>query len=186
MTAMTTLQRMTAQEFLATTFEQRWVELIGGQVVVNEPRRPHARLHTRLLTSLAVWAGAATGRGEASVPIDVGIDDENVYAPDIVWYAEGRVPDDDDWPYPMPDLAVEIRSPSTWRYDVGTKKSVYEREGLRELWLVDDRAEAVLVFRRSAPKSPAFDVELELARGESLASALLGGFDLPLEALFRR
>ena len=51
----------------------------------------------------------------------------------------------------LPDLAIEIRSPSTWRYDIGAKKSVYEREGLPELWLVDGDANVVLVFRRSAP-----------------------------------
>jgi hypothetical protein len=37
----------------------------------------------------------------------------------------------------LPDLAVEVRSPSTWRYDVGKKKATYERGGLPELWPVD-------------------------------------------------
>ncbi len=53
---------------------------------------------------------------------------------------------------------VDVRSPSTWRYDIGTKKSVYEREGLPELWLVDTDAGVLLVFRRSTPKAPSFDV----------------------------
>ena len=44
----------------------------------------------------------------------------------------------------MPDIAVEVRSPSTWRYDIGAKKSGYERRGLPELWLVDTRADEVL------------------------------------------
>ena len=41
---------------------------------------------------------------------------------------------------------------------MGTKKSVYEREGLPELWLVDTDAGVLLVFRRSTPKAPSFDV----------------------------
>ena len=49
----------------------------------------------------------------------------------------------------MPDLAVEVRSPSTWRYDVGAKKDGYERHGLPELWLVDTEARSVLVYRRA-------------------------------------
>ena len=71
-----------------------------------------------------------------------------------------------------------------WRYDVGAKRAVYERGGLPELWLVDDRAQSVLVYRRSAPAEPTFDVALELARGETLTSPQLPGFALSLDELF--
>jgi Uma2 family endonuclease len=57
--------------------------------------------------------------------------------------------------------------------------------GLPELWLVDDRSQTVLVFRRSHPDAPAFDVALELGRGEALRSSLLPGFVLRLEDLFK-
>jgi len=87
-------------------------------------------------------------------------------------------------PYPLPDLAIEIRSPSTWRYDVGTKKRVYEREGLPELWLVDGESSVLLVFRRSVPTAPVFDVELELDRSATLTSPLLPGFALDVGAPF--
>ncbi len=86
--------------------------------------------------------------------------------------------------YPLPDLAIEIRSPSTWRYDIGAKKSAYEREGLPELWLVDGDAGVLLVFRRSAPSVPSFDVALEFDRAATLTSPLLPGFALDAGALF--
>jgi Uma2 family endonuclease len=91
---------------------------------------------------------------------------------------------DDTPPYPVPDLAVEIRSPSTWRYDIGTKKSVYERKRLPELWLVDSDASVVLVFRRSTTQAPTFDLALELDRAATLASPLLPDFALGVGALF--
>jgi Uma2 family endonuclease len=84
----------------------------------------------------------------------------------------------------VPDLAVEVRSESTWRYDIGVKKARYESAGVAELWLVDTRAPSVLVFRRSAPQAPAF-VALELERRASLASPLLPGLALDLTRLFR-
>jgi len=84
----------------------------------------------------------------------------------------------------MPDLAVEVRSPSTWRYDIGAKKAGYERLGLRELWLVDTAAEAVLAFRRSWAAAEAFDIALELDRSRELTSPLLPGFALVLGELF--
>lgn len=87
-------------------------------------------------------------------------------------------------PSPMPDLAAEVRSPSTWRYDIGAKKSGYEREGLRELWLVDTAADEVLVFKRSAAEAPSFDLALQLGTADALGSPLLPGFALPLADLF--
>ena len=109
----------------------------------------------------------------------------NVFSPDLLWYAEGSGPvRGDERPYPVPALAVEVRSPSTWRYDIGAKKSAYERGGLAELWLVDAVASELFVFRRSRPGARAFDVALELTAEDELASPLLPGFVLALAALF--
>jgi len=187
MTAVPVAERMTAEEFLALPEPERgwpW-SLIDGEVVVNDPTMLHGEVQGELYRTLANWARAASGRGKVALPLDVGLDEHNVFKPDIVWYAKGRVPARlDRPPYPMPDLAVEVRSPSTWRYDIGVKKSGYERHGLSELWLVDTVAEVVLVFRRSQPGASSFDVSLELARRDELASPLLPSFVLPLAELF--
>ncbi len=102
-----------------------------------------------------------------------------------MWFAAEHAPTElDAYPDRIPDLCVEIRSPGTWRYDVGAKKRVYERSELPELWLVDDASETTLVFRRSTPKAETFDVALELGRGDALASPQLPDFSLPLDELF--
>jgi Uma2 family endonuclease len=187
MTAMQTAELMTGEEFLALPPEpgSRWRSLVEGELVMDAPRWPHNVLQTDLLLALEIWARAAPDRGRAGLPLDVQLDEYNVFEPDIVWYAAGRVPRlEDDRPYPLPDLAVEIRSPSTWAYDIGPKKAAYERHGLPELWLVDTVAAEVLVFRRSAPGAAAFDVALELGPTAVLASPLLPGFSLGLDELF--
>ena len=84
----------------------------------------------------------------------------------------------------MPDLAVEVRSPSTWRYDIGAKKSGYERRGLAGALARRHRGDEVLVFRRSKADAPQFDVALELTRDERLTSPLLPDFAVALDALF--
>ena len=118
-------------------------------------------------------------------PIDVKLDERNVYGPDVLWYAAERAPRrTDPRPYPMPNIAVEVRSPSTWRFDIGAKKRVYEQRGLRELWLVDTSASSVMVFRRSDQMGAGFDVALELGRGECLTSPQLPGFSLALSEPF--
>ena len=186
MTAMPVRQRMTADQFLAERYDEakRGWELIDGEVVVNEPTMLHNVVAMNLIVALSDWTRAEAGRGRMFIPLDVQLDDLNVFAPDISWYSVGRVLDvHAPPPYPVPDLAAEIRSPSTWRYDIGAKKSTYERQGLPELWLVDTAAAEALVFRRSEG-SASFDLSLELTRGETLESPLLPGLVLPLDELF--
>jgi len=84
----------------------------------------------------------------------------------------------------VPDIVAEIRSPSTWRFDIGAKKAAYERHGLSELWLVDSVAYAVLIFSRSKPNATSFDLALELGRGDALESPLLPGFSLAASELY--
>ena len=183
----TTATPMTAEQYYATTTVGDHTQLVEGEVIVNEPKLIHALLQGRLHFALQTWITAGTGRGFASLPTDVRMDEHNVYGPDLLWFSEEHVPEDfDAYPARVPDLCVEVRSESTWRYDVGAKKRVYEAGGLAELWLVDHAAETVLVYRRSAPEARTFDVALELRRGGNLTSPQLPGFALPLDELFER
>jgi Uma2 family endonuclease len=107
------------------------------------------------------------------------------HGPDLLWIAEEHRPSDlTRRLVRVPDLCVEIRAPSTWRYDIGAKNRVYEAGGLPELWLVDDVSEAVYAFRRSKLGLDRFDLALELARGDVLTSPMLPGFALELDGLF--
>ena len=186
MDAVTATAQMTAEEFLALAREdaRQW-QLIDGEVVMNDPSRVHNGAQGAIFFSLREWAGAASGRGWVGLPLDVQLDGRNVYEPDVLWYRESRMPGrDDPRPYPMPDLAVEVRSPSTWRFDIGRKKQNYERFGVGELWLVDTAADVVFVFRRSTPQSARFDVSLGFNPGEMLTSQLLPGFSLAVSEIF--
>lgn len=179
--------RMTADEYYALTVEGDRKQLVDGAIVVNEPKAIQAHLQMTLGFALRSWVEAGEGCGLVLLPTDVQLDEHNVYGPDLLWFSEERRPTNlDAYPDRLPDQCAEIRSDSTWRYDVGAKKRVYEEHGLPELWLVDDAAESVLVYRRSAPASRVFDVALELARGDLLTSPLLPGFELALDRLFER
>ena len=181
----TTTAGMTAEQYYAVTVVGDRKQLVDGELVVNEPKAIHALLQMRLATALHSWVSAGAGRGLALLPTDVRVDDHNVYGPDLLWFSAERVPADlDAYPQWLPDICVEIRSASTWRYDIGAKKRVYEDGGLPELWLVDDVASTVLVSRRSAPGSRTFDETLEPADGDTLTSPQLPGFELPLSELF--
>lgn len=182
-----TSSRMSSEEYFVVTDGVRGTQLIDGEIVVNEPTPKHQRVLLFLSIELSLWTRGGAGRGEAGLPIDVRLADDQVFAPDIWWVPDERRPARDarrmEGP---PALAVEVRSPSTWRYDIGRKKTVYEENGLAELWLVDTAADTVLVFRRSSPTSASFDVALELTGGTDLTSPLLPGFSVAIGDVFDR
>ncbi|CAN5198783.1 Uma2 family endonuclease [soil metagenome] len=184
MTSMAVAQRMTVTEYLEHDDERR-SNLVDGEIVVSEPRMLHQDVLGELFVALKLWVRAAPGRGQATLPIDVEVDAHNCFAPDVLWYRAGREPGRSlVRPQPLPDIAAEIRSPSTWRHDIGAKKTHYEQHGLAELWLVDTAADEIIVFRRSTQQATTFDVSAELARGDALTSPLLPGFTLALDELF--
>jgi Uma2 family endonuclease len=159
--------------------------LIDGTVVVNEPRLPHARAQTELIYRLRRWIEEGDARGQVSVPTDIVVDRSNVFAPDVWWVGEHRRPTLDQlYLEGMPDLVIEIRSPSTWIRDLRVKLPRYEAAGVSEAWYVDTEAHTVLVFRRSRADAPTFDVSLELGVDQELTSPLLPGFALRVAAIF--
>jgi Uma2 family endonuclease len=179
--------RMTAADYYAITVEGDRKQLVDGTIVVDEPKLIHSVLQGRLYFALQLWINAGDRRGFVSLPTNVELDEYNVYGPDLIWFREEHRPTElDAYPERVPDLCVEIRSPSTWSYDIGAKKRAYEANGLPELWLVHNAAETILIHRRRGPESPTYDVSLELARGEALGSPQLPGFALDLDELFAR
>ena len=174
MTVSTVAERLTADDYLARE-DARRTELIAGAVVVNEPTVLHQRVVGLIYAALLSWTQSGTRRGTVSLPLDVRLDDATVLAPDVLWFAHeidlgaARAP-------LMPDLAVEVRSPATWVYDVGSKRELYERHGLRELWLADTASRTLLVYRRSGIEGGGFDVQAELEARKQLESPLLPGF----------
>ncbi len=179
---------LTADEYLATANERpERTELIEGEVILSSPLWRHQAIVTFLVTDLTIWCRSGPSRGVASIEVDHKLDDRNVYAPDVWWVAEDRRPGRGARTFVgPPDLAVEVRSESTWRYDVGSKSKIYERSGLKELWLIDTAADSVLVFRRSVPSFGEFDVALELRGADFLTSAQLPDFAVLVSELFDR
>lgn len=182
-----TSTRLTAEEYFALPPTEQRTQLIDGVIVVTEPTVRHQRLTGEIYGELRTWLRAHPGHGEATLPLDVHLDDYNVFAPDVLFVLEADRPGRDDKRIVGPPaLAVEVRLPSTWRYDVGAKKNTYERLGLAELWLVDTESDWVLVYRRSSSEAAEFDVALELTAGEPLTTPLIPGFALDLAELFDR
>lgn len=178
---------LTADEFFALPGELRYTELIDGEIVVNEPLPRHQRIVGWIYYRLMAFVEDNPGIGEPGLPVDTPIDDYNVFGPDVWWTKpEHILARDAKRADGVPDLVVEVRSPNTWRYDIGPKKDHYEVAGLPELWLVDTESDTVTVHRRSSPDSRTFDGSFVIGAGEILTTPIIPGFELDLTVLFDR
>ena len=83
----------------------------------------------------------------------------------------------------VPDLVVEVLSPSTRGHDALTKRALYARAGVRESWLVDPTARSVEVLRLV---DDAFHLAQRAGERDTAASFLLPGAALDVAALFAR
>jgi Uma2 family endonuclease len=155
--------------------EYKNAELIAGQVVVVTPSWIHQRIVTNLIWLMRTWVAAAPGRGEVTFNPRVRITHNRGYLPDLAWYAADRVDDEGNAPDGPPDLAVEVRSPSTRTFDLVRKRADYARIGVRELWLIDPEGPAALALRRDGAE---FVVVEDVAASGTLASPLLPGLSV--------
>jgi len=117
-------------------------------------------------------------------PLDVILSRFDIVEPDLLYVSRDRCADLlKDWVRGAPDLVVEIGSPSTRRRDETIKRTLYEREGVTEYWIVDPEIDVVRVYRRSGDR---FERPAELSRvaGDVLTTALFPELERPLSEIF--
>ncbi len=176
---------LTSDDYIATgETRPRSTELVNGEVVVNNPTVRHQVAVSRIRFELMLWTRGGRGRGTSPGQLDIVFDQCNVLAPDVIWVSDGRLPVEAAYLDFAPELVVEVRSASTWRYDTTVKFRTYEAAGVSEVWLVDTASRSILAYRRSIGSSPTFDIALEVAEGEALTTPLLEGFSLDISAMF--
>ena len=162
-------------------------EIIDGvHYVTPSPVRRHQQLLGRLHVAVAKYLEAHSGSGEVYLsPLDTVFSQSDVVEPDLLFIAGDQL---DILTDPniqgAPALVVEILSPGTKKRDLGVKRELYDRGGVREYWAVDPDANLVTVYRRAADASFP-KVQSLPSDAQSLSTPLLPGFSLSLETLFR-
>lgn len=146
-------------------------QLVEGFLVREpSPTYGHQRIEQRILVHLVALVGPDRA---LSSPADVGIDDHNVFQPDVVVLRE--IPPDDVHDVGIPLLAVEVLSPSTRRRDRDVKTRHLLEAGVEEVWLVDPELGTIEVHRGGGSREVQGEasIESEAAPGFSLSPATL-------------
>jgi Uma2 family endonuclease len=173
--------RYTYEDYLSTPegSPERF-EIIDGQLFVTPaPRFRHGVVANnvgRILSTLAIehdLGSVATG------PVTVRLTDDSITEPDVVFIRadrlgiieHGRI-------HGVPDLVVEVLSPTNRTYDRTTKRKRYMTSGVPELWILDADDRTVEVWRPDAlePDEPRHVVKWRV-EGRT--------FDIPLADIFR-
>jgi Uma2 family endonuclease len=156
------------------------VELIAGEAVLVLPLGPPASsAEGALYGALHRWQETAGDEGLLMIEVFVAFPDGSRLGPDISWWsAERRPPMSRGAMQAVPDLIVEVLSPSTRANDLGIKRELYMHSGVRELWLVDPDARTVTRVRPDASPDEVLD------EGSTLTSDLLEGFAMEIARIF--
>jgi Uma2 family endonuclease len=168
------------EEFLALPETVERLELLDGEVIMGPSPNPwHQELLARLVVALRAWAATQSGPVFVGMaPLDVRFGPSRILQPDA-FVILGSVAMEDEAPLVrIPELCVEVLS--THRaYDRLTKRLVYAAAGVQELWVVEPSG---MIERWHGP---GLSLAEEIGIEKALTSAVLPGFRLNLEELFR-
>jgi Uma2 family endonuclease len=175
--------RIETWEFDALQENAGWsmdMELIGGEAVIVPPIGGSASsVQGELYLALRRWQEDIDEEGLFLQDVFVAFPVGSRPAPDIsYWSAKRRPPIERGAVQSVPDLIIEVLSPSTRANDEGAKRELYMGSGVRELWLVDPDARTVMRVRPDAAPDELF------GEGATLRSELLEEFALDVARIF--
>ncbi|HAI77256.1 MAG TPA: hypothetical protein DCM08_13540 [Microscillaceae bacterium] len=158
-------------------------EIIKNQLFMSPaPNTEHQKISRNLGSDLHLFV-KKNQRGEVLfAPFDVILDDNNVVQPDIVFIAQENLKYLTKRGFEgVPDLLVEIISPSTFYRDSEEKKKLYEQYGVKEYWLIDPANQVVEIFYL---ENQQYQLHQFIAEQGKMTSRLLAGFEVDCKDIF--
>lgn len=130
--------KLTYNEYVLFPADGYRHEIIDGRHYMNAAPAPRHQAISRHIHNQLYQQIEANQYGEVIYsPIDVQLSDNDVVQPDlIVVLAENRIITPTRI-CGVPDLVIEILSPSNRRHDTELKKQLYEQFAVPEYWIVD-------------------------------------------------
>ena len=179
--------RLTYDDFVHFPDDGMRHELIDGvHYVTPGPVTRHQLLVTRLLVAIGSYLELHPRVGQVfGSPLDTVFSQWDVVEPDLIFVAADQLniltePNIQG----APALVVEVLSPSTRKRDLGIKRQLFERGGVREYWVVDPKANDIAIYRRQPDGTLPKVLQLNSDDAARLSTPLLPGFALSLAKLF--
>jgi Uma2 family endonuclease len=159
-------------------------EVVDGEILEKTVGVQESEIATLLIEFLAPFVRAhRLGKVLGEMIFRINIIKDLQRRPDVAfvssarWPIKRRVPDTAVWDL-VPDLAIEVISPTNAAVDVQTKIHEYFEAGVRSVWVIYPKQKSIHVYA-STTQIQGLQLGDELDGGE-----LIPGFRLPLAALF--
>ena len=147
MTSVTDRKKITYADYLKIDDNNRYEIFHGELCMVPAPSTNHQSVSRNLEFLIWNYVKQKDLGKVFYAPTDVVLDDDEVFQPDIVFIkSENLHIIGKDAIKGVPDLIVEIVSPSSTFYDTVEKKDVYEKYGVKEYWLVFPDERVIEIF----------------------------------------
>lgn len=158
-------------------------ELLDGDLQLTPTPTPRHQLIAGSIGYALIGHVQSHGLGLVlKAPVDVLLSDTTVLQPDILFISRERLGIiKAKCIEGAPDLVVEVLSPATRERDTVTKRSLYGRFGVRELWLADPDNETIELCVHTGSDLTTRHV---FRRGMTLTSEVLEGFELDVAHVF--
>jgi Uma2 family endonuclease len=175
---------LTVEDYRATPEGSRY-QLVEGDLL----RVPSVNVfHQIIVGNLSLIFGRFVDRQPVGQfyfgPLDVYLSEHNVLQPDLLFVASANLGIlAEDGVHGAPDLVIEVLSPATAQLDKKTKRRVYARAGVKEMWLVDPLL--LQIQRYDFARDQAKPVQL-IEEDESFTTSLLPGLTFAASEVFKR
>ena len=157
-------------------------EIIEGELHMSpSPFFYHQQIQTRLSTMLYNYVEKHNLGIVLNAPMDIVFGMTNIVEPDIIFISNERKEIISNRIIGAPDLLVEIISESTEARDRTTKKTLYEKFGVSEYWIVDPEKETVDQFILKKNK---YLHQGTLSGNTTLRSLSVKGFTVKVKKIF--
>jgi Uma2 family endonuclease len=185
-------ERWTYRDYKNWPDDERWELIDGVAYLMGAPTVRHQRIVGDIYLSLRLFLEGKPCEAFLS-PFDVlslapGEEEEDdcstVVQPDILVMCDKSGLNDKNL-HGLPEVIVEVLSPSTSRKDQHEKFSLYEMRGVREYWIVEPEAQWLCLYARdSQGKLREKGLREKLGDMTQIASSYLPGFVLDPTKLF--
>ena len=180
-------EKISVSEFRTMLFEDGdtyYYEIIDGHMIRKSAPAPlHQEISRNLLFTLETYNRSNQKGSLFCAPLDVYLDEYNKPQPDIIFISKEKSEMiTHDGIMGVPDLIIEIISPTSIIRDRIEKKNLYERMTVQEYWLVDPQYEAIEIYTLQNNRYELFSAATTF-EGE-FKSALFDGLSINLNDIF--
>lgn len=172
-------------------FDEQPFEMIAGEIFEISPtKKLHSTISKRIYDRI-LFHSLKNDLGQVYFETTYILDDVSDWVadsrvPDVSFYEQSRYeayeanyPDNDAKPFVLvPDLVVEVISPTDKFSNVAKKIGIYQSDSVRLIWIVDPQNQTITVYdvEQDAPQI--------LKKGDSLhGGTVLAGFTMPVSEI---